>query len=113
MTEEEVKEIEHEIMINEDLISRDQVITLIALKHLSKVENFHGAITRLNNQVKKIKPVKIKNEIAEVLDKISTEIKSLDLEWAYAMGTYEGDCADKVQEEVLGIIEKYKKGDSE
>ena len=71
MTEDEIKAVDHEIMMNEELISRDEVITLIARKHLSKEENFHGAITRLNRQVKALKPVTIKAELAEILDKIS------------------------------------------
>lgn len=101
--EDKVNAIEHEIMMNEELISRDEVITLIARKHLSKVENFHGAITRLNKQVKKLPTVTVKTELAEVLDKISAEIKELP----------KAHCIQVMDREdipllALDIIEKYK-----
>ena len=104
MTEDEVKAIEHEIMMNEELISRDEVITLIARKHLSKEENFHGAITRLNKQVKALKPITIKAELAEILDKISADIdkarEDLDGYDPNSLGVF----VSRVDE----IIEKYK-----
>lgn len=107
MTEDEVKAIDHEIMMSEELISRDEVITLIALKHLSKEENFHGAITRLNRQVKKLPTVTVKAELVEVLDKISKEIDGLHQKPVGFENEYEGGCNHAV-DSVLDIIEKYK-----
>ena len=109
MTEDEVKAIDHEIMMSEELISRDEVITLIARKHLSKEENFHGAITRLNRQVKALKPITIKAELAEILDKISAEIKELD----EGITSYHNDKPWLYKSEVLEILEKYKKEGAE
>jgi len=109
MTEEEMNAIDHEIMMEEELISRDEVITLIARKHLSKEENFHGAITRLNRQVKKLKTVTIKAELAEILDKISAEIDSLHIKSVGFENEYDGGYNHAV-DSVLDIIEKYKGG---
>lgn len=110
MTEDEVKAIEHEIMMNEELISRDEVITLIARKHLSKEENFHGAITRLNRQVKALKTITIKAELAEVLDKISAEIDEAyrEAEKEHCDLAYLDGLAS-----VGEILEKYKKEGAE
>lgn len=95
--EDKVNAIEHKIMMNEELISRDEVITLIARKHLSKEENFHGAITRLNSQVKALKPITIKDELAKILDEISAEIERLDTE------SWELSVTD-----VLNVIDRYR-----
>ena len=102
--EDKVNAIEHEIMMNEELISRDEVITLIARKHLSKEENFHSAITRLNRQVKALKPITIKAELAEILDKISAEIKE-NMSWEM-YDEYGNETA--LCKELMDIIEKYK-----
>jgi len=111
MTEDEVKAIDHEIMMSEELISRDEVITLIALKHLSKEENFHGAITRLNRQVKKLPTVTVKAELAEVLDKISAEIKEVQNITSNDKG-YEDGWKEALRYSLLQL-EKYKKEGAE
>ena len=129
--EDKLNAIEHEIMINEELICRDDVITLIARKHLSKEENFHSAITRLNRQVKALKPITIKAELAEILDKIFAEIdkKAFTEEifdedvfhstYTESMTREEAECESVIETEivklsdVLEILDKYKGGNNE
>lgn len=107
--EDKLNAIEHDIMMNEELINRDDVITLIARKHLSKEENFHSAITRLNRQVKALKPITIKAELTEILDKISAEIEERIA--VYDNWQTQRECTAteaNTMREALAIVKKYK-----